>query len=124
MSKKTTIQLIDASIENAPLLAELIKKYHQYDAIDMTDKERLAAILPLLLSQEKGNVWIIALGDKPIGYIATCKGYSIEFGGAEVWIDEFYIDEQYRRQGFGRDVLEQIKSLLKGTRRGNRSSRS
>jgi len=113
MSKHPTIQLIAASIDDAPLLVTLMKQYHQYDAIEMTDKERLAALRPLLLSQEKGNVWIIALDDKPIGYIATCNGYSIEFCGVEVWIDEFYIDKQYRGQGFGGEVLEKVKSLLK-----------
>jgi len=113
MSKKTTIQLIAASIEDAPLLVTLMKQYHQYDAIEMTDKERLAVLRPLLLSQEKGNVWIIALNDKSIGYIATCNNYSIEFGGVEVWIDEFYIDKQYRGQGFGGEVLEKVQSLLK-----------
>jgi len=113
MNQHSTIQLIPASIDDAPLLVALMKKYHQYDGIEMTDKERLAAITLLLLSKEKGNVWIIALGNEPIGYIATCNGYSIEFQGVEVWIDEFYIDEQYRGQGFGGDVLEQVKSFLK-----------
>jgi len=113
MNQYSTIQLIAASIDDAPLLVALMKKYHQYDGIEMTDKDRLAAITPLLLSKEKGNVWIIALGNEPIGYIATCNGYSIEFQGVEVWIDEFYIDEQYRGQGFGGEVLEQVKSLLK-----------
>jgi len=113
MSKHSNIQLIPAKMEDASLLVALMSQYHQYDGIEMTDKERLAAITPLLLSKEKGSVWIIALGDEPIGYIATCNGYSIEFQGVEVWIDEFYIDEQYRGQGFGGEVLEQVKSLLK-----------
>ncbi|AWF63911.1 putative acetyltransferase [Pseudomonas aeruginosa] len=60
---------------------ELMKKYHLYDGIEMTDEDRLAALRPLLSSSEKGNVWIICLGSKQIGYIATCNCYSIEFRG-------------------------------------------
>ncbi|WP_181884100.1 GNAT family N-acetyltransferase [Pseudomonas aeruginosa] len=33
--------------------------------------------------------------------------------GIEVWIDEFYIDEQCRGQGFGSEILEKVKSFLK-----------
>jgi len=113
MSQHSTIRLIPALIKDASLLVTLMKQYHQYDGIEMTDKDRLAALCPLLLSKEKGSVWIIAFGDEPIGYIAVCNCYSIEFRGIEVWIDEFYIDEQYRGQGFGGEILRQVKSLLK-----------
>jgi len=51
MSQHSTIQLVTASIDDTPLLVALMKKYHQYDGIEMTDKDRLAAITPLLLSK-------------------------------------------------------------------------
>ncbi|MGV8637119.1 GNAT family N-acetyltransferase [Pseudomonas aeruginosa] len=113
MSKNSNIKLISASIDDELLLVELMKKYHLYDGIEMTDEDRLATLRPLLSSSEKGNVWIICLGSKQIGYIATCNCYSIEFRGIEVWIDEFYIDEQCRGQGFGSEILEKVKSFLK-----------
>ncbi|MCG7131977.1 GNAT family N-acetyltransferase, partial [Pseudomonas aeruginosa] len=73
MSKNSNIKLISASIDDELLLVELMKKYHLYDGIEMTDEDRLAALRPLLSSSEKGNVWIICLGSKQIGYIATCN---------------------------------------------------
>ncbi|MGV8268307.1 hypothetical protein ACV334_37610, partial [Pseudomonas aeruginosa] len=70
MSKNSKIKLISASIDDELLLVELMKKYHLYDVIEKTDEDRLAELITLLSSSEKGKVWIICLGSKQIGYIA------------------------------------------------------
>ncbi|WP_427121376.1 hypothetical protein [Pseudomonas aeruginosa] len=44
MSKNSNIKLISASIDDELLLVELMKKYHLYDGIEMTDEDRLAAL--------------------------------------------------------------------------------
>ena len=39
MSKNSNIKLISASIDDELLLVELMKKYHLYDGIEMTDED-------------------------------------------------------------------------------------
>ena len=47
-----------------------------------------------------------------IGYIAVCYSYSIEFGGRDAFIDEFYIAAAERGKGIGGRVLKEIATLL------------
>lgn len=113
MINKEEITLRVATPKDELALIVFMKKYHMYDEIEMSDDERLSAIRPLLSSSAKGTVWLIRLKDKEIGYIAVCNCYSIEFRGIEVWIDEFFIDEQYRGRGYGNVVLDEVKNYLK-----------
>lgn len=39
------------------------------------------------------------------GYALLVKGYSQEAGGKVVWLDEFYIREEYRGKGLGGEFL-------------------
>lgn len=61
MSKNSNIKLISASIDDELLLVELMKKYHLYDGIEMTDEDRLAALRPLLSSSERATFGLFVL---------------------------------------------------------------
>ena len=48
-----------------------------------------------------------------VGYIALTFGYSIEFGGKDAFIDEFYIQPEFRGQGLGKQTLSLIQQEAK-----------
>ena len=89
-------------------LLPLIGAYHEFEGIDSSDQQRRDALLFLLGEQEFGALWCIYYGRELAGYVALCKGYSIEFGGFDAFIDEFYLDPEYRGRGAGKAVLQQI----------------
>ena len=43
------------------------------------------------------------------GYIALTYGYSLEFGGRDAFIDEFYIRPDFRGEGLGQTILGLIQ---------------
>ncbi len=43
-----------------------------------------------------------------VGYVLLSFTYSNEVGGMVVWIEELYIKEAYRNQGFGKEALNRI----------------
>ncbi len=47
---------------------------------------------------------------RPAGYIAICKGNSIEFCGFDAFIDEFFIRAESRGKGPRAKVLELAKA--------------
>jgi GNAT superfamily N-acetyltransferase len=65
-------------------------------------------LLPLLSAPDRGRLWIIEIGGRPAGCLALCFGHSLEFGGRDGTIDEFFIDESFRGRGAGRAVLKQV----------------
>lgn len=74
---------------------------HAFEEIDRTDEQRIAALRPLLRAPSIGLVWFICENDQPVGYMAICYSYSIEYGGRDCFLDEFFLAEPHRGQGIG-----------------------
>jgi ribosomal protein S18 acetylase RimI-like enzyme len=56
-----------------------------------------------------GQAWVFFDGEVPVGYIVLTFGYSFEFHGRDSFIDELYIDPQYRRQRIGRRAMQFVE---------------
>ena len=52
-----------------------------------------------------GRVWLLCEGDLPVGYIVLTMGFSFEFHGHDAFIDELYIDSNFRRRGYGQQAI-------------------
>ena len=48
----------------------------------------------------------------PVGYIAVSFGWSIEFGGMDGMIDEFFIRDTVRGRGMGTEALTALQKSL------------
>lgn len=104
------MNLKPATLNDISALMPLMRAYHDFEGIIATDSERLEVVRPLL-SEESGfgRIWLIEASSETVGYIAICFGYSIEFGGRDAFVDEFFITEAARGRGLGRIALEAIK---------------
>lgn len=63
----------------------------------------------LLASRELGRAWVFFDGATPVGYIVLTFGYSFEYHGRDSFIDELYIEPEYRRQGIGRRAIQFVE---------------
>lgn len=105
-----SIELKIADESHTDLLLPMVRDYHEYEQITLSDKKRKDALRPLLNNDASlGRIWLIYASGKAIGYIAICFGYSIEFGGRDAFVDELFIEEQARGKGTGYTVLKAIK---------------
>lgn len=88
-----------------PDLARFIQAYYRHDGIpfDLYRLER--GLVPLLGREDLGRVWIIDVNGVPAGYLVLCFGYSLEKGGRDAMVDEFFIEPGHRGRGFGRRAL-------------------
>jgi ribosomal protein S18 acetylase RimI-like enzyme len=62
-----------------------------------------------LASPDLGQAWVFLDGETPVGYIVLTFGYSFEYRGRDSFIDELYIEPQYRRQGIGRCAMQFVE---------------
>ena len=108
MSESSTI-IKAAAEQDLDLLLPFVRSYHDFEGLDIVESERRAAVSGLLNNTHLGGIWIIFDGAEPCGYMAVCKGYSIEFGGFDAFIDEFFIRPESRGRGIGGAVLQLIK---------------
>jgi ribosomal protein S18 acetylase RimI-like enzyme len=63
----------------------------------------------LLRSPDLGHVWVFFEEETPVGYMALTFGYSFEYHGRDAFIDELYIEPQYRRKGIGRRAMQFVE---------------
>jgi len=86
-------------------LLPMVSNFHSIEKVEKSDAQRHAAVLPLLQGSPHGAIWLIGPSRAPVGYIAVSFGWSIELGGMDGFIDEFFIREAVRGRGMGTEVL-------------------
>lgn len=74
------------------------------------DADALRAPLENFLSHpELGRAWLVQHQETTVGYAILTLGFSFEFRGVDAFIDELYIEPQWRRMGFGRQAMQHIE---------------
>jgi len=47
-------------------------------------------------------------GADPVGVIVANFNWSLKFAGRSLWIEELYVTPEFRRRGFGRELVERV----------------
>ena len=94
-------------------LLPLVAAYHAFEEVEISAEQRQNSVAKLLHDKTLGEIWLVRKLDVVIGYIAVCYSYSIEFGGRDAFVDEFYIAAAERGKGIGGRVLREIAALLR-----------
>lgn len=94
-----------AAPEDLDKLEPMVAAYHALEGFQTSEEARRAALAPLLEGNPLGVIYLIGPRKSPVGYIALSFGWSIELGGMDCVIDEFFIRSAVRGRGMGMDVL-------------------
>lgn len=80
--------------------------------IEAEDADRRAALAPLLEGSPLGAVYLIGPRRAPVGFIVVTFGWSLEMGGMDAFVDEFWIRPGVRGRGMGSEVLSALLPRL------------
>jgi len=94
-------------------LLPYMRDYAQFDHLEFDQQTAATAMKGLLENPQFGRVAFICDPGTRCGYVALCYGYSLELGGREGFIDELFIDPQYRNQGLGSRALQAACDLAR-----------
>ena len=97
--------------DDLPVLIELVGEYCEADDHDFDAATARSGLEPLLADDTFGAIWLIdpaSNGATADGYIVVTWGWSIEIGGLDVVLDEFYV--RSRGRGKGSDALRVIEA--------------
>jgi ribosomal protein S18 acetylase RimI-like enzyme len=98
--------LAAAAAENLPLLESFVRAYYLEDGHVFHEDRQPAALAALVAGDPCGRAWLIRLGARAVGYVVLTWAFSIEAGGREGCVDEFYLMPEVRNRGLGRRVLK------------------
>lgn len=101
-----------AAIAHLDLLLELMAEFYQ-DTMPFVPEVARSAMLGLLQNPAYGLVWLIARGDRTLGYVVLTLGYSLEYGGRDAFIDELYLRLTDRNQGIGTQALHFLEKICR-----------
>ena len=113
MNDASPAAFIPATLDDLPTLRAMMPDVYVYDG-EIPDVDRWAAAsMELIQHPDLGRIWMIHLDGQAIGYLAAAYGFSLEFSGRGVIIDELFVAEAYRSHGIGRQSIEFIEGFAR-----------
>jgi len=102
-----------ATDADADLLLPMMREYYAFDHHPFDPEKARAALTGLLHNPAFGRVWLICAAEKVAGYIVLTFGYSLELLGRDAFVDEFFLLENHRGQGWGRRTMEFVEQAAR-----------
>lgn len=106
-----SLHLQPATAADLDTLLPMVRAYHAFEQISCSEPQRADAVRTLLTDDHLGGVWLLVIDQQSVGYLALTYGYSIELGGRDAFIDEFFVEEAHRGNGYGRAALRVIQDI-------------
>jgi GNAT superfamily N-acetyltransferase len=104
------LRLVRFTRADLPVVAPMVRAYYLEDGHSFHEERQPRALGALADGAPLGRGWLIALAGRPIGYLVLTLGFSVEAGGAEGCIDEFYLVPAVRGRGLGGRALELVEA--------------
>ncbi|OOE92897.1 MULTISPECIES: GNAT family N-acetyltransferase [Salinivibrio] len=111
------VSLRRPDVDTLETLFTLSREQHEHEALPF-DREPVVSTFNTLLSQpERGDVFLIDVEHEgrtdTIGFIVLAYSFSVENGGSVGVIDQFFIQQTWRRQGVGSQVIPEVEKQAK-----------
>ena len=115
VSNASSHRLTVAHPTDETAILSLAQALHEEDGHPLSSQgER--ALAHLLADQTHGLVFKLEGSSGLIGYAVLCFGYSIELGGRDVFLDDFYIIPFERGQGLLHSVMDALIGFAREVR--------
>jgi GNAT superfamily N-acetyltransferase len=106
------LEIRSATKSDAPVIFSFIKKLADYERLshEMVATEELLR-KTLFGRQRTAEVAIGYYKKEPVGFVLFFHNYSTFLGRPGLYIEDLFVDESYRRRGFGRALLLYVARL-------------
>lgn len=94
-------------------LLKFMRAYYAFDGHGFDQEKARMALTTLLRDPNLGRTWCILDGAAPVGYVVICFSYSLEWLGRDAFVDEFYLLQEYRGRGWGRQTMAFVEDAAR-----------
>jgi GNAT superfamily N-acetyltransferase len=108
-----------ATETDAPVILSFIKQLARYEKLSHEVVATEASIRETLFGARRvAEVAIGYYSEKPVGFVLFFHNYSTFLARPGLYIEDLFVDENYRRRGFGRALLLHVARLAQERRCG------
>jgi GNAT superfamily N-acetyltransferase len=104
---------------DANTLLEFMRSYYAFDGHGFDREKARVALTALLRDPSLSLAWLILDRGTAVGFVVLGFGDSLECLGRNAFVDQFYLREEYRGRGWGRQTMAFLEDAarLEGIRR-------
>jgi ribosomal protein S18 acetylase RimI-like enzyme len=109
----TMIEFRKAIPEDLRQIVDLLQQQLQENSVAVAMEPLRLATLRMIERPGLGQILVAARGDALAGIAVLSFLWTLEHGGATVWLDELYVDPRERRSGLGTKLLEAAMAVAR-----------
>lgn len=103
----------DAKAADIERMMPLVREFYVYEKLVLDEVRYRELALELIANEDLGRLLVIELENELIGYAVIGFGFSLEFGGRDALLDEFYLRESCRGDGIGTQLIAAMEELCR-----------
>ena len=94
--------------QDREIYVSMAEKFYSTDAVakKVDSKHFYLAFDEIMKRDTYASAYILEYGDKVAGYVLLAKTYSQEAGGIVIWVEEIFVEENFRGKGIARAFFE------------------
>ena len=108
-TKKFRLRTTDQT--DVSLILSYIRKLAIYEKLEHVMKATESSLEISLFKDHRAEVIIAEYEEKPIGFALFFHNYSTFLGKANLYLEDLFIDPEYRHRGFGRMIFTYLAHL-------------
>lgn len=106
MTTKAMPEFVPMQAQHLDEIYSLMAVFYEEEGYSFNKERSSKALEHLLANPSLGHAWVFLVNGTVAGYMIMTYGYSIEFGGYTVLLDELYVRKGMRSQGIGTAALQ------------------
>lgn len=102
--------------EDKKIVVDMMRKFYNSPALITSGSEKIFDnnIESCIKNSPYIEGFVFTIENKIIGYGIIAKSFSTEFGGECIWIEDIYLEKDFRGQGFGTKFINYVKENYRG----------
>lgn len=108
-----SVHLVKVHSTEWTTLKEYIEALYKHDGDYDSMVNIEEGVKSLLKNEMLATAYFIRRDEERIGYVILTRYHSVEKGGLTIYIDELYVESQFRRHGVGNAILRQIVAIAR-----------
>ena len=102
-----------AKREDVPVILRFIKELAEYEKMgnEVVADEKL--LEEWIFDRKKAEVIFVLHEDKPVGFALFFHNFSTFLGRAGVFLEDLYVSPEYRKLGYGKELLVNLAKIAK-----------